>query len=234
MVERSGELESPLYTNVLLKSCIATNFEVPLDENTILVEMTIDRDDNTRNEILQHAQHLFQQFGLKKTTMEDIAKSMGKGKSTLYYYFCNKDEIFDAVIQAEMLEVFQLVQTAVTEAISAEEKLKTFAITKIKEARKKTNLYKIVQGEMQQAQRCIKHLNKEYDTLELNLVTSILQFGLANSEFNHAVHKEIDILPSIIISSLRGVERDMFIDNKYDIIDERMEALINILIRGIK
>ena len=50
-------------------------------------------------ETIESAKKLFQQFGLHKTTMEDIAKSAGKGKSTLYYYFKSKDEIFDKVIE---------------------------------------------------------------------------------------------------------------------------------------
>ena len=46
-------------------------------------------------EVLNGAKQLMQQYGLKKTTMEDIAKSVGKSKSTLYYYFKDKEEIFD-------------------------------------------------------------------------------------------------------------------------------------------
>ena len=84
--------------------------------------MIITKDDTIREEIMEHAQILFRQFGLKKTTMEDIAKSMGKGKSTLYYYFCSKEEIFDAVILKEMGEVFADVSIAVTKACTAEEK----------------------------------------------------------------------------------------------------------------
>ena len=64
------------------------------------------KEEIVKDDILKEAQKLFQQFGLKKTTMEDIARSMGKGKSTLYYYYCSKEQIFDAVISKEMTEVF--------------------------------------------------------------------------------------------------------------------------------
>ncbi|OYW78704.1 MAG: TetR family transcriptional regulator, partial [Sphingobacteriia bacterium 32-37-4] len=40
-----------------------------------------------KEDIIREAQKLFQAYGLKKTTMEDIAKALGKGKSTLYYYY---------------------------------------------------------------------------------------------------------------------------------------------------
>ncbi len=196
--------------------------------------MIVAKDDNIREEILEEAQKLFRQFGLKKTTMEDIAKAMGKGKSTLYYYFCSKEDIFDAVILKEMGEVFNSVAQAVEKAISAEEKLKAFTITKIKSVQKKANLYKIVRGEMQENMRCMKHLHAEYDIQETKLVREILKFGVDNGEFTRLIVKELDILPSVMVSSLRGLERDMFIESKYTKLETRMDSIMGILIRGLR
>jgi AcrR family transcriptional regulator len=53
-----------------------------------------DREDLVRDEILRAARELFQTYGLTKTTMEDIAEAAGKEKSTLCYYFKNKEEVF--------------------------------------------------------------------------------------------------------------------------------------------
>jgi AcrR family transcriptional regulator len=196
--------------------------------------MIIAKDDIIRDEILKEAQKLFQQYGLKKTTMEDIAKSMGKGKSTLYYYYCSKEEIFDAVILREMGEVFSRVKQAVEKATSAEEKLKAFTLTKIKAVQKRANLYKIVRGELQENLRCIKHLHTEYDTQEINLVKDILLFGVSNGEFSKLISKELDILPSVLVSSLRGLERDMFVDTRYAKLESRMESIVGIMIRGLR
>lgn len=196
--------------------------------------MIVAKDDTVRDEILKEAQKLFQQFGVKKTTMEDIAKAMGKGKSTLYYYFCSKEEIFDAVILKEMDEVFNSVKLAVEKASSAEDKLKAFTLTKIKSVQKKANLYKIVKGEMQENFRCMKHLHAEYDMQEIKLVKSILKFGLSNGEFHKMIGKELDILPSVMVSSLRGLERDLFVEARYAKLEPRMESIMGILIRGLK
>ncbi|MES2003939.1 MAG: helix-turn-helix domain-containing protein [Bacteroidota bacterium] len=196
--------------------------------------MIVAKDDIIRDEILKEARKLFQQYGLKKTTMEDIAKAMGKGKSTLYYYFCSKEDIFDAVILMEMDEVFKSVKQAVEKADSAEEKLKAFTLTKIKAVQKRANLYKIVKGEMQENMRCMKHLHTEYDTQETLLVKGILKFGVSNGEFSKAIGKELDILPSVMVSSLRGLERDMFIDARYAKLEPRMESIMGIMIRGLR
>jgi AcrR family transcriptional regulator len=61
------------------------------------------KEEITRREVVQAASRLFQRYGLVKTTMEDIARETGRGKSTLYYYFKSKDEIFDAVVNQELI-----------------------------------------------------------------------------------------------------------------------------------
>jgi AcrR family transcriptional regulator len=196
--------------------------------------MLVAKDDIVKEDILKEAQKLFQQFGLKKTTMEDIAKAMGKGKSTLYYYYCSKEEIFDAVVLKEMNEVFNCVKQSVERSVTAEDKLKSFALTKIKAVQKRSNLCKLVKGEMQDTLRCMKHLHAEYDAQETKLVNEILRFGVMNGEFSKTVGKELDILPSVIVSSLRGLERDMFIGNKYVKLEPRMESIMSIMISGLK
>ena len=47
--------------------------------------MSYEKGDRVREEILVQAQILFQQYGLKKTTMDEIAAACGKAKSTLYH-----------------------------------------------------------------------------------------------------------------------------------------------------
>ena len=57
--------------------------------------------DDIRNRILDVAQKIFSHFGFDKTTMSLIAKEARKGKSTLYYYFKNKEDLYAAVIERE-------------------------------------------------------------------------------------------------------------------------------------
>lgn len=191
------------------------------------------KDDIVKDDILKEAQKLFQQFGIRKTTMEDIARAMGKGKSTLYYYFSSKEEIFDAVVIKEMDEVFDRVRQAVEKAESAEDKLRAYTLTKIRAVQKRANLYKIVKGEIQEGLRCMKHIHTEYDTQEVKLVKNILRFGVKNGEFSKAVAKEMDLLPSVIVSSLRGLERDMVIDARYVKLEPRLDSIVSILIKGL-
>ena len=43
--------------------------------------------DVNRESILKIAQEIFSKYGYRKTTLDDIANAVRKGKSSLYYYF---------------------------------------------------------------------------------------------------------------------------------------------------
>lgn len=192
------------------------------------------KDELVKADILHAAEKLFQQFGLRKTTMEDIARSLGKGKSTLYYYYTNKEEIFDAVVLKEMWEVFEVTKGAVEEAHTAPHKLKAFAITKIEALKQKSNLYQIVTGEVKESHRCFESARKEYHQQEMRLVTSILKYGINTGEFNEEIEQDIDVLSVVLVSAFAGLGRDLFTQNQFSGIESRIESIVNILVNGLK
>ena len=56
----------------------------------------------TKTLLVDIARQLFAKNGFENTTMNEIAVSSSKGRRTLYTYFKSKEEIFMAVIQAEL------------------------------------------------------------------------------------------------------------------------------------
>jgi AcrR family transcriptional regulator len=58
-------------------------------------------DIDTGTRIKQKAHDLFMQYGLRSVSMDDIASSMGISKKTIYQYYADKDELVDAVLDAE-------------------------------------------------------------------------------------------------------------------------------------
>lgn len=57
--------------------------------------------DETHGRIIDAAHDLFLSFGIRRTTIEDIAKKAGIGRPTLYRRFADKDAIMQAVIMRE-------------------------------------------------------------------------------------------------------------------------------------
>jgi AcrR family transcriptional regulator len=57
----------------------------------------------TRSSLLDAAVRLIAERGTRRTSMTDIAHAAGIAKGTLYNHFRNKDEVFAALVEAEVL-----------------------------------------------------------------------------------------------------------------------------------
>jgi len=186
-------------------------------------------------DIINGAKKLMQQYGLRKTTMEDIAKVAGKSKSTLYYYFKDKEEIFDRVINLEIDEFFQTVKTAVNKQADAISMLKTYIVTKVKTLRDKTNLYRFaIENDLQgQINKEFTNLRNRYDNEEKKLISFILTKGVESKLFTDEITHETDTLSELLVSCVRGIEMDLIVHNKNKDLAEKADLLVEILIKGI-
>ena len=53
-----------------------------------------------KERILERAHELFNKYGIRSVSMDDIAAQLGMSKKTLYQYFSDKEELVNAVITA--------------------------------------------------------------------------------------------------------------------------------------
>ena len=65
-----------------------------------------------RGHMMDAAVKLFEQKGIERTTMDEIAAASGYSKATLYVYFENKDEIIGCMILESMSELCERLRTA--------------------------------------------------------------------------------------------------------------------------
>lgn len=216
-----------------------------MDLKTILVENDNHmqtKEELIREEVISAAQRLFQKYGFAKTTMEDIAKVMGRGKSTLYYYYKSKDEIFEAVILKEADEVVSAVLDAIRHETSAGMKLRIYFKNSFQIIRSKLNLYGVLRDELININATLypKAINKsikEFNLSEKQVVKEILSLGIENNEFTADLNDNMDLTVYVIITGLRTIAIDLAFDEKelYSFIQEdKLDAMINILFRGIE
>ncbi len=192
-----------------------------------------------KEEILKAAKGLIQQYGMNKPTMQDVAKAAGKGKSTLYYYFKNKEEIFDAVIKVEMNEFFLQVKSAVDREDDFEAKLKTYLITKVTLLKQKLKQYRVI-IENESHHFDMQHyfsLNMiETNTREQSLIHSIFSNGTDAEKLHKSVlqGKNGEVLVEIFLTFIRGIEMEVFINKGFKSLNEKAEMMVDILTKGLK
>src|SRR5467141_547886 len=63
-----------------------------------------DEDSSKRRQILDGARKVFMDLGFDGASMGEIARSAGVSKGTLYVYFADKNRLFEAIVEEEMLD----------------------------------------------------------------------------------------------------------------------------------
>ena len=74
-----------------------------------MVRRTRDEAAETRNGILDAAEHMFSKRGVSHTSLEDIATAAGVTRGAIYWHFKNKSELFNAMVNRVMLPIEEIV-----------------------------------------------------------------------------------------------------------------------------
>src|SRR6201996_2794199 len=190
-------------------------------------------------QILEAAKRLFQTHGVYKVTMDDVAKAIGKGRSSLYYYYKSKDEIFDAVMRIEIREMLTAIANAVDKEVTVEQKIKAFCVTKLMVLRGKRSFYNTL--DMGMDADAISHF-KQIQIIHHNfimeregaLLRQILDYGVKEGELRAINKKDQDVLIFVLLSSLHGLKREMVMENNFEGIEPAVNTLSHMVINGLK
>ncbi len=171
------------------------------------------KDEIVRTEILKAAERVFQKWGINKTTMEDIAREAGKGKSTLYYYYQSKEEIFDAVVIVEFEKILQKARELAQEAETAKERLIAYIVESIYEMKNRISTYTIIREEIKRNQNFIKKLRDVFQVREESYIKEILKSGVENKEFTFINKNEVTTAAKTITGMIHAMELYLLLEN---------------------
>jgi len=185
-----------------------------------------------RTRILNTAQEVFIRYGYGKATMDDIAREMGKGKSSIYYYFTSKEDIFKEVIGKELLSMKTRIFNEVSKQEDAREKLKVYVVERMHGLKSLKDLYNVLRTEFTAQRDYIDQTRQQTDQEEINIVTGILDKGVKDGIF----HLEDTVLTSIaIVTALKGMEIPLLITETGgdNLLEQRLDRLLDVLFFGI-
>jgi AcrR family transcriptional regulator len=173
-------------------------------------------DDITQREILQAALGLYRKFGPDKVTMDDVANAAGRSRSSLYYYYKNRDEIFQAVLDTIVDEMAKAIRRAVANADTLNDKLYAFCFAKLKASDDwKSILHKIWSsidddGEKSSHAKMVVALHKKLLHQESIIVTEILSAMMSEKQMRPITAIEQDMLSFLISCSIRGIRNEIY------------------------
>jgi AcrR family transcriptional regulator len=180
--------------------------------------------------ILEAAEALFQKWGIKKTTMEDIAREAGKGKSSIYYYFKNKEAVLEAVAMAQADRITRIIREEVAKKETAREKLLAYVYTSFCETRRAITLYEIARNETRSNRVVLQKVLNRYYPLEAKVVEGILRYGNKRKEFKSIGRHSINDTVGAIMTIMRSLTISLFIENN----DKKLiDQIIMLLSEGL-
>ena len=183
-----------------------------------------------RKKIIVTAGQIFSLYGYKKTTMDEIARAMKKGKSSIYYYFNSKEEIFEAVVLSEANILRNELTTAIKSVEAPIDRMKKYIFVRMKSFEKLSNYYNAIFDKNLDHYEYIETIREKYDREELAILRLILYLGARNKVFN-VTNSEYTAMA--IQTTLKGLEVPLFWKKKEINIENRLDAILNVLFYGI-
>lgn len=184
-----------------------------------------------RAQIVNVARKIFTRYGFRKTTMEEIAEATRKGKSSIYYYFPGKEEIFKAVIEKEAGELKIRLNKAMRADAPPLEKLKAYILFRLHHVRTVENFYSALNEDSLSHLDFILDIRLNFEKDELSMLREILEEGMKDGSFQLSSSE----IGAIAISTMmKGLELPLFLsdDHKTDRAD-LLDNLIHVLFYGI-
>lgn len=140
-------------------------------------------DEAKRDAILQAAKQRLSQYGVRKTTMQEIAQDAGIAVGTLYLYFSKKNDILIAVAEAYAKQHSIDTKKILSSKLSAPRKLKAYLVNRFR-AVQENRLSGSHAAELARTVIRLKPgLQKEQGKAVRDNVASILQEGIQGNVF---------------------------------------------------
>jgi AcrR family transcriptional regulator len=187
--------------------------------------------DEVREHVVQSARQVFARYGYKKTVLDDISREAKKGKSTIYYYFKSKDEIFKAVVDAET----EIRQAAINEQINSiddpQQKLRTYIYVRMKTLKMVVNYYEAIKNDLLDNLYFVNQFRDNHFEAEIMQVRDMLLEGVEKGTFTI---QNPELTAKTIVAALQGFEVPLILKNLSDEeLQRAIDEMLNILFFGI-
>lgn len=187
--------------------------------------------DEVREQVVQAARLVFAHFGYKKTALDDIAREAKKGKSTIYYYFKSKDDIFKAVIDTEAEIRAKTIEDQISQIEDPIQKLKTYVFVRMLTLKMVVNYYEAIKNDLLDNLYFVNNLRSDHFEEEVRQVKNMLEEGIQKEIFTI---QNLELTAKTIVTALYGFEVPLIMKNLSDEeLQKSVDEMLNIFFYGV-
>ncbi|MBS7410137.1 MAG: TetR/AcrR family transcriptional regulator [Bacteroidales bacterium] len=188
----------------------------------------------TRDKLIDIARQLFAHKGIENTTMNDIAQAAEKGRRTIYTYFKNKKDIYNAVIESESDKVIKKLSEIVSLSITPDQKLMEFIFQRFEAMKDLVYRNGSLRAGFFRDVRKVERARKATSPKEIRILETILQEGVDQGMFRI---KHVDKTAMVMLLCLQGLDVPYIRDNFQELGIEKnklRDYLYDFILYGIK
>ena len=188
----------------------------------------------TRDKLIDIARQLFAHKGIENTTMNDIAIAAEKGRRTIYTYFKNKRDIYNAVVETESDKVLSKLSEIAKLQIPADEKLMEFIFQRFDAMKDLVHRNGSLRAGFFHDVRKVERARKVTSPKEVHILETILQEGVDSGIFRI---KHVDKTAMVMILCLQGLDVPYIRENFRELgieKDKLRDYLSDFILYGIK
>ena len=185
----------------------------------MLTDRKIEERSLRKKRIIEGALKVFNDLGIEKTTMDEIAIESGFGKATLYYYFASKDEVFVEIMEDGWKKLWEGIESRIVENVGPKQKFMGI----VKKMGKIVTSDKILYGFLFTAPNYIHDTQKQtwktYQERLYSILQSIIEEGIKKKEF-------VDLNPGLLMKAIGGLFHQLLISNNDDMEEKEFEIML--------
>lgn len=204
-----------------------------------MTEIKNKNEDGKLEIIINAAQKRFAHYGLCKTTMNEIATDVGMGKASLYYYFPDKETLFEAVIKKEQNVFIDEMTKIIDSGLDATTLLKKYVKLRSLHFRHLLNLSKLRSDFFNNTKPIYAKVFENFNQKELEIVAGIIQYGITTKEFKRINKHEyaeflVHLLLGVRMVKLKYKDINTFEEDDYEDLDKKMCRVAGMFLKEIQ
>lgn len=183
---------------------------------------------DSKEKILKVSKGLFQKYGIRSVTMDDIAQKLAMSKKTIYQYFKDKKEIIHTVIDNWILEHIEKSEEIENQAVDSIDAILSVSkyIQNFYEETNPAMVYDLRRHYPETWDLVRKYRDRMQNTIKRNIRKGI-DNGLYRSDLNISVMAALRIEMAFIKDN-----EDLFPPNQYDLLEVDLQLLEH-FVRGL-
>lgn len=180
--------------------------------------------------ILETAGRMFARYGLKKTSIDEMARLARVAKATIYNYFDSKDRVYLEVLKKEVDELIDKISISVFREKLTEKKLAVYGKARFQYMKRALNIINLEREGLEKKPPGAGIIRKNLFEREVRLIRSILNEGMEKGLFHL---NDVSLAARAICHAFKGFEQEELFQEHNEKINNYLDELIRIIFSGL-